>query len=368
MRHHLDNFIAGGIIWFWRKRSSGVVVLGLIVPVLIVLLGASWALSVIIPSPNGELKFSIDTTQGPPTYLIIFAIIVIIVFVSLGIYLLVAEQKRENKKRVVVMELRGLRDTTGNPLKDKIPDNIIGRREQILVNIRRSDGKILDPDDALQQVVHLPISIANLETGVDRADISYVAGGLAPVPFSFLMGVQLDDESHIILMDWDRNMHDWRPLNGSDDGSRFVMAGMDEVGDAEEIVLSVSVSYLTNSTAIAQTFVGQPIVAMTLPTLDTDGHWSETKQVAIAQEFFNCVRALCSTNVKRVNLILAAPNSVVIRFGRIYDKRNLPALTVWQYENGQIPPYPWGVNMPVAMEKVEIVRQRLGKNSSPDEA
>jgi hypothetical protein len=357
VRHYLDKFISGGIDWFWRKRSPGVIVLGLIVPVLIVLLSASWALSVIIPSADGAFQFSIDTTQGPPKYLIVFGIFIIVIFVALGSYLLIGEHRRANKKRVIVMELRGLRDTTGNPLIDKVPDKIIGQRQQILVNIRRSDGKILDPDEALQQVTHLPISVANLEIGVDRADITYVAGGLAPVPFSFLMGVQLDDENHIVLMDWDRNRNDWRSLDGSDDGSRFVTTGADKIGGAEEIVLSVSVSYPTNSTAIAHTFAGQPVISMSLPVFDTDGHWSEAKQVAIAQDFFSLVRTLCNTNVRRINLILAAPNSVVIRFGRIYDKRNLPAVTVWQYENGETPAYPWGISMPVAGNKTEVIRR-----------
>lgn len=359
MRHHLDNFIAGGINWFWRRPSPGIAILGFTVPLLLALLGAGWALNVIVPSPSGVLQFSFDTSQGSPAYLIIFALIVVFIFVVIGVYLLINDERRANRKRVIVMELRGLRDTTGNPLKDKIPNNIIGRREQILVNIRRSDGKILDPEDALQQVVHLPISVANLEIGVDRSDITYVAGGLAPVPFSFLMGVQLDDENHIVLMDWDRNRNDWRPLEESDDGSRFVITGTDEIGNAEEIVLSVSISYLTNLTAISQIFVGQPIVSMTLPALDTDGHWSEAKQMAIAQDFFTLVRALCGSNIKRINLILAAPNSVVIRFGRIYDKRNLPALTVWQYENGQTLTYPWGVSMPVAGNKAEIIRNHF---------
>jgi hypothetical protein len=107
--------------------------------------------------------------------------------------------------------------------------------------------------------------------------------------------------------------------------------------------------------AIIQTFAGQPIVSLSLPELSIDGHWSEEKQSALAQKFFDTMRALCGTGVKRVNLVLAAPNSIVIRFGRIYDKRNLPALTVWQYENGQNPTYPWGVSMPVAGNRAEIV-------------
>jgi hypothetical protein len=156
-------------------------------------------------------------------------------------------------------------------------------------------------------------------------------------------------------MDWDRNGDYWRSLDSQDDGDRFTVTGMEEIGQAEEIVVSISVSYQTNMPAIIQAFLGQPIVSLTLPKLSIDGHWSEDKQSALAQKFFDTMRALCGTGVKRVNLVLAAPNSIVIRFGRIYDKRNLPALTVWQYENGQNPAYPWGVSMPVAGNRAEIV-------------
>jgi hypothetical protein len=348
MLRHIHNFLSGAIDWLWRKRSTGLTLIRISVTVLLALLGTSWAMKIIVPTSSGSFQFSFDTNQGTPAYLIVVGLILAVLLFVVGIVLLIIEERGLGKKRAIAIELRGLRDTTGDPLKDKVPRNIPGRREQILVNIRRSDGRILDPEDALQQVVHLPTSIANLEAGADRSDIAYVAGGLAPVPFSFLMGVLLDDEGGVTLMDWDRTGNYWRSLNGQDDGDRFTVSGMEQVGEAEEIVLSVSVSYPTNTHGITQIFAGQPIVSMSLSNLATDGHWSEGKQAAIAQEFFNMMCALCGTDVKHVNLVLAAPNSVVIRFGRIYDKRNLPPLTVWQYENGQNPLYPWGVRMPVA--------------------
>lgn len=358
MNHHFDNLIAGAIERLWRRRSKGLFLIRISVPVLMALLGTSWAMNIIVPAPSGPFFLSLDINQGTPAYLILVSLIIVVLLIFAGIVLLSFEERRLIRKRAVAIELRGLRDTSGSPLKERIPRNIPGRREQILVNIRRSDGRILDPEEALQQVINLPTSISHFEAGCDRSDITFVAGGLAPVPFSFLMGIQLDDEGPVTLMDWDRNGNFWRSLDGQDDGDRFSVSGMEQVEQAHEIVLSVSVSYPTNISGIGQTFPGQPVVAMTLPNLSTDSHWSEAKQAALAQDFFNTMRALCGTNVKRVNLVLAAPNSVVIRFGRIYDKRNLPVITVWQYENGQIPPYPWGVVMPVAGNRAKIVWPR----------
>ena len=83
------------------------------------------------------------------------------------------------------------------------------------------------------------------------------------------------------------------------------------------------------------------------------------KQLAWAAQFFDVARHFCGTNVRLVHLVLAAPNSVVLRFGRAYDKRNLPQIIVHQYENAQTPPYPWGVLMPVGgVTSSEIIRRQ----------
>ena len=54
--------------------------------------------------------------------------------------------------------------------------------------------------------------------------------------------------------------------------------------------------------------------------------------------------------VERIHLFLAAPSSVALRFGRLYDKRNLPPLNVYQYKRQEADqnPYIWSISMPVA--------------------
>ena len=52
----------------------------------------------------------------------------------------------------------------------------------------------------------------------------------------------------------------------------------------------------------------------------------------------------------------SAQNSVVFRFGRLYDKRNLPEIAVYQYQREEDPPHLWGVLMPVAgIDRPKIV-------------
>lgn len=354
MRQHFNNFVARAIDWVFRKRSTGLRLIRIGASLLLALLAGGYTINFFSSAASGQSQFSLDMNQGAPEYLSRVCLGLAIAMIFGGLVLLCIEELRLSKKRAIVVELRGLRLTSGDPLKDKIPDNILGHRDQILIDLIRSDDRILDPATALQEITSLPTSIKQFTAGHDRSDVSLVAGGLAPVPFCFLMGVLLDDEGGVTVMDWDRAGNYWRSLDGQDDGIRFEVSGVDQVGAAEEIVMSVSVSYPANLQAIRTVFQGQPIVSMTLPNFATDKHWSETKQTALAQQFFDVVRTLSGTAVRRVNLVLAAPSSVAIGFGRIYDKRNLPPITVWQYENGLTPRYPWGVSMPVAGNQAEI--------------
>lgn len=316
---------------------------------LLVLLLAGFAMSVGIPTENGRFDFSFDSSGDVSSVAFSVILSVAVLLIAIGVIRLVLDMMGEARKRVIAIEIRGLRDTSGQPLSAAIPKRIKGRREQLPLDIRQgADGKVRSPEDALEIIQSLPHSLRHMESGVNRSDISRVAAGLASVPFSFLTGVLLDDEGAVELMDWDRTSDNWRELDEPDDGERFKIAGLDTVGDASEVVLAIALSYSVDKQAIAQTFPGIPVVEMTLSTQTTSGHWSATKQAAWATQFFDTARHFCGTKVNVIHLVLAAPNSVVLRFGRAYDKRNLPEVIVYQYENGHPARYPWGVRMPVA--------------------
>ena len=185
--------------------------------------------------------------------------------------------------------------------------------------------------------------------GLNRDDITLVYGGLVPVPFAFLTGVLLDDEELFVFMDWDRNERAWRTLDEADDGARFRGGEMASVPrGTESVALTVSVSYEVDVVGVRQKVGEMPLVELTLESGSVDCHWSEEKQRALGRQFFEAVRVLANLGVQHVHLFLAAQNSVVFRFGGLYDKRNFPRVVVYQYERGEAPPYPWGIEMPVA--------------------
>jgi len=264
-----------------------------------------------------------------------------------------------DRKIVFVIELRGLRDTTNTPLVDATPKNLIGRRESILVDIREriKDGVVTDPEKALERVFGLSADLERRHNGMAASDISTVYGGLSPVPFTFLTGLLLDDESHITVLDWDRSNQKWRQLDEIDDDESFVVSGEDSIGrDTIEIAMAISVSYGVDIASVSKLFPNMPVVKLQLSKLSTDTHWSEDKQRRLASEFLSVAIRAESAGIKKINLFIAAPNSLVFRFGRVYDKRNLPRIFVYQYQKGRDIEHPWAVDMPVHDDRVPQIK------------
>jgi len=315
---------------------------------------AGVALDLAIPTEHGSIKFSFSTEEAIG-WLQIGIVAFSVLLISIG---LVWRIRDEIRRRVIAIELRGLRDSSGRPLMDAIPRRMIGHRDQLLIDVRQGqDGRLSEPQAALGQITSLPISLSQRVRGLNRSDISIVLGGLGPVPFCFLVGVLLDDEDAITFMDWNRHIGSWLELTAPDDGKRFLIEGLDAVhAGTPEVSVAVSVSYNVEIDKVQEKFPHAPLIKMTLDEGDTEAHWSETKQIALGRQFLNTMIQLANKNVRCVHLFLAAPASIAFRFGRLYDKRNLPAVIVYQYAKGQEPRYPWGVRMPVeSVRNAEIV-------------
>ena len=117
--------------------------------------------------------------------------------------------------------------------------------------------------------------------------------------------------------------------------------------EAAQAVLAIAFSYPVDEADLKTTF-SYRVVRLTLDGMSSDAHWSKQKQNRLAQKFLEVVKQLSAQGIRRIHLVMAAPNSVVFTFGRRYDKRNLPEIVVYQYDRGKSPAYPWGVVMPVS--------------------
>lgn len=327
----------------FRRRMPGMIAITVGGSLMLALVSG---LALNLSTPWGAMSFT--TAVETPNWLVIGAFATAALLILAGISWTNRDLKALDRKRVYVIELRGLRDTSGCPLEKAVPRWILGRREQILVNLRQGqDGRITDPHPLLRKIEGLPNDLATREGGMNREDAAYVLGGLASVPLTVLTGIVTDDECAVTLMDWDRHNSVWRELDGIDDGKRFVETGLAQIPEGcADVALGITVSYSLAKDKVAAKLPGVPLVELELEGAGSDAHWSEAKQIELGKQFLGTMMALGKKSVRTVHLFLVAPSSIALRFGRLYDKRNLPGLIVYQFEPDG-PPFPWGVKMPV---------------------
>jgi hypothetical protein len=345
----LNHFLRSLIDWVFRRRSVGASLIKVGVPLYALVL-VSLTIGVRIPTKDGPFVFSWDTSGGAAA--LSWGVFIVATVIALtGLLLVVRDVRRENREKVIVIEARGLRDWQGEPLEKAIPISVRGRRDAFVIDVRQGliDGQIVSPERALQKLNGVPDDIARRTDGTNRADVSLALGGLAPVPLLFLLGVIVDDEHRTLFMDWDRKSHIWRPLDEDDDGRRFDVTGLGAVaGGTTRAALCVSASYDVLDSDVRLVEPTAPIIRMNLQDRSTASHWSDAKQQQLAQQFLDTVMALSRQGVTEIALFLAAPASLSLRFGTVYDRRNLPGVTVNQFEQADARKFPWAVRMPVA--------------------
>jgi len=360
MKRLFENFVRRATDWWFRVTAIERFLLTSAIGLLAAIYGGvpliAELLRLIIGSvPEGYLSAqrAINAVDG---WILSICSVVILVALGLAIARFIADAKSRTKKRVIVIEGRGLRDDDGSPLDKAVSAQHEGQVIPILLDLRnRMDGTVIEPERAIDDIAVAHRSMLQHRKNVDRSELTTIYGGLTSVPYTFLTGVLLDDEGNIRTYDWDRALESWRGIDGEDDGNVFQSSDIEVATDATEVVVALAFSYPVDDADLSTTF-DLPIVRLELDGMSSDAHWSEQKQNRLAQEFLEIVKQLSGRGVKRIHLVMAAPNSVVFTFGRRYDKRNLPELVVYQYQRGKSPAYPWGALMPVGgVDRAEIL-------------
>ncbi|WP_298813243.1 SAVED domain-containing protein [uncultured Roseibium sp.] len=290
------------------------------------------------------------TIGDTPTAQLIFGFCVLVIGILFEVVSHLRDIVRENRRRIAVIEVRGLRGVSGDPLTESVPKRIRGTKDPLLVSLKPKDDGQIDPIAAVRDISTIVSTLQQREQGLDRADIARVFGGLAPVPFLFLTGVMLDNEQSLkAILDWDRDQLKWRELDGIDDLYRFAPSNVQELPEkTEEIILAVSASFKVDIDGAKNAVGDLPLIELDLENRSTTSHWSENKQIALAAALRDTVRVLRDKGVQKIHLFLAAPASLSFRFGTQYDKRLAPPTIIYQYEPKHEPPFPWGISLPVA--------------------
>ena len=318
----------------------------------LVLIGSSGiTLAAVAVFQVGDIPITASLTFGDtPVAQSILGFCVLVIGVLFEVASHIRDIGRENRRRIAVIELRGLRGVSGAPLAEAVPKSIRGTKDPLLISLKPKDDGQIDPFAAIRDISTVVSTLQQREQGQDRADIVRVFGGIAPVPFLFLTGVMLDNEQSLkAILDWDRDQLKWRELDGVDDLYRFAPSNVQELPEkTEEVILAVSASFKVDIDGAKKAVGDLPIIELDLRKRSTISHWSESKQIALAAVLRDTVQILKDKGVKKIHLFLAAPASLSFRFGTQYDKRLSPPTIIYQYEPKHEPPFPWGISLPVA--------------------
>lgn len=305
---------------------------------------------------KGDYQLALLLSEG--NIITDYAVNIAAIFIILGgfIWLLIdayQEAKITVRKKVVVVEGRGLRKVTTTPLHKVVAEHFSGKIDTLTIDItqRIRDGEVICPQDTFNNNIKPLVSnIATRIDGIDHQDLTLVYGGFLPVPFTFYIGAILDDNGPASVFDWDRAQEKWRLIDNTADDDHAGFTVMEEPKDhsspAEDVVLAVSVSYLADIAGIRRTFPHYPMSHLTLDSMEFGNHWSLSKQSRLALQFTEYAKLLTARGAKRIHIILAAPSSIALNFGRRYDNRNLAQAIVYQYENSHAMTYPWAVEIP----------------------
>ena len=356
MRDILKHFAKQYITWRFRQRPLFLITFSISGAVLAANLSLRVVAGTLIYK---DITFKLTQETSIPVQDAVTVVSLLIFLLSFTMLLIQSNQELAKKatQKVLVIEGRGLRNDDGMSLAANLSKVYPQLRIPLLLDLRQGrDGKIDNPEALIPIITATKDSLNQFLRGNSRDDTQIVYGGLTAVPFTFLTGVELDDESAISVFDWDRTSERWRSLDELDDGHRLSNPKIENIKLADHVLLAVSVSYQISETDLATSF-DFPTILMSLVDCSSNNHWSGAKQSALADQFFEIAKKLSARGVKHIHLVLAAPNSVVFKFGRRYDKRNLPELTVYQYEQSQNTKYPWGVRMPVCATPVAKIER-----------
>jgi hypothetical protein len=355
--------------WIIRPRNLGVALLSRS-STLLLMLGSGFTIEA--EGIAGIVDaFRYAPAEGLPGNLVTIIVYLACLTWLIGLLMVLWTQFREWKeadtRRILVVEMRGLVDTSDKPLLAAVSRTLLGRRVDCMVDVRKHlAAPTPNVEEALKEIEHIQRDVRRARGDTARADVQVIAGGVMQVPLLFFAGTLLDDEGNVLLMDWERTKGNWKRLTDEVDGESFEVTGLDGLENSKEVVLAVSASYVVAYNDIATTFPEIPVVRMARPNPQPNSLWSEDTQAALTQQFLQMLGTLANQGIEMVHLVLAAPASLTIRFGKAYDHRNMPKIRCYQHEKNQTPAYPWSVQMPTAKQPFSFVPTTIAITTQPE--
>lgn len=140
---------------------------------IIIAITVALVISISIPTKYGSLVFSIFPDGEPPYWLYGVALLLIVCGLIVGFRKELRDERESERRMLLAVELRGLQENSDTPLVDYIPKKAIGRRESLIVDIRKfiDGGVVRDPNSALQRVKLISHDLSERIKSKGRGDI-----------------------------------------------------------------------------------------------------------------------------------------------------------------------------------------------------
>lgn len=254
------------------------------------------------------------------------------------------EDEESDRKLVLCVQFDAYNEVIPALLTVAVPVEIKGKRIPILIQKRDSLVGGHGVEDVAGEIMHIKKSLLQHAGGRDLNDISVCAGGLAPVPFLFMLGNVLEDDRPISWAEWERNSRRWL---WSKDGVSVPMWDIPMLNAiySSDVVLRSGITYPIFPEDVSKAFQNHDVVVWEPTEKLTEIVLDESSCTKICNEFKKLLRQLNSKGVKQIHFLLACSTALTMRIGSVFDPRNMPNVIVYQYERGSDLVYIWGLGI-----------------------
>lgn len=332
-----------------RNPGSAAITAGL--TILTLLLGVNFAGKMWVHLTWLHVDATANTQSTPPVWESSFFGLALFLIVSGTLWLFHCAHRQnkrddeENDRKVVLcVQFDAYNEVLPALLTAAVPTEIKGKRIQILLHKRDVLVGGHGIQDVADEVMYIKKSLLQHAGGLNLSDISVCAGGLAPVPFLFMLGNVLEDDRQISWAEWERNSSRWLWSKDGTSVSAWDIPTLDSI-QTSDVVLRSGITYPITAGDVSKAFPNHDVVVWEPKDDLFQVVFDEASCTSICDEFKKLLRLLNSKGVKRVHFLLACSSALTMRLGSVLDPRNMPDVIVYQYEKNSDLVYIWGLGI-----------------------
>lgn len=332
-----------------RNPGSVAITTGLFI--LALLLGTNYLVKVGVYLTWLQVDATASTQSTPPVWesaffrLAMFLIVLGAAWLFHCAHRLNRREDEENDRKVVLcVQFDAYNEVIPALLTAAISTEVKGKRMSILIQKRDALVGGHGIQDVANEVMHIKKSLLQHAGGRDLNDITVCAGGIAPVPFLFMLGNVLEDDRPVSWAEWERNSRRWLWSKDGTSVPAWDIPTLDLI-QTSDVVLRSGITYPITAGDVSKAFPNHDVVVWEPKEDLFQVIFDEASCTSICDEFKKLLRLLNSKGVKRVHFLLACSTALTMRLGSVLDPRNMPDVIVYQYEKSSDLVYIWGLGI-----------------------